>query len=131
MTEITKLDIQKLIINFYSRINKDELLSPIFNDIAKVDWDVHIPLLCKFWNNIMLKTNDYFGNALMKHVELGNLVEVEEKHFVRWLSLFQQEVNKHLPVDKAEEVFNKALQIAKSLRYRMSGKDLQISKFLE
>lgn len=46
------------------------ILAPIFNDFAKVDWDEHIPLLCQFWNSIMLKTNEYRGNAYAKHVLL-------------------------------------------------------------
>jgi hemoglobin len=48
MTELTKTHIEKLVTHFYLRAQQDELLGPIFNEIAHVDWDHHIPLLCQF-----------------------------------------------------------------------------------
>lgn len=117
MTELNKSDIQKLVINFYSKVRKDELLGPIFNDVAQVDWEHHIPLICQFWNSIMLKTSEYRGNAYMKHVLLGKKTQIQELHFTRWLELFQQEAIKYLPVNAAEDIIKKATLIAKSLSY--------------
>lgn len=55
MTELNKIHIENLVTHFYQKIQKDDLLGPIFNEVAQVNWDEHIPLLCKFWNSIMLK----------------------------------------------------------------------------
>jgi hemoglobin len=117
MSELTKAHIETLVSHFYAKVQKDEILSPIFNEVAQVDWDHHIPKICQFWNSIMLKTNEYHGNAYMKHVNLGKLVEMQETHFTRWLNLFQQEAIQHLPADKAEEIIHKARAIAQSLSY--------------
>lgn len=117
MSDFNQADIKKLVINFYSKIRKDELLGPIFNDIAQVDWDHHIPLICQFWNSIMLKTNEYHGNAYMKHIMLGKKTPIQKLHFSRWLELFQQEAIKYLPADAAEEIVKKATLIARSLSY--------------
>src|SRR5690606_32283792 len=103
-------------IHFYQRVQHDEILGPIFNDIAKVDWDHHIPLICQFWNSVMLKTNEYHGNAYRKHVILGERTKLTEQHFSRWLMLFQEEALKHLPIQEANLITEKARLIAESLK---------------
>lgn len=75
----------------------------------------------------MLKTNEYHGNAYMKHIQISKLIEIKEKHFIRWLNLFQQEAVKHLPKDKAKEITEKATLIAKSLSYGMIGNNLDLN----
>lgn len=119
MTELTKAHIEKLVSSFYRRVQIDELLAPIFNDIAQVDWEHHIPLLCQFWNSIMLKTHEYTGNAYAKHVFIGKKTHITEAHFERWLHLFEQEAQKHLPTDAAATIIQRAKLIAESLKYGM------------
>ncbi len=119
MGELTKKHIEKFVTNFYQRVNEDELLAPIFNDTAKVNWENHIPLLCKFWSTILLKTNEYHGNAYMKHVLIAQQIKIQEAHFTRWLNLFQEEAKKHLPAEAAQETVHKAGLIAQSLKYGM------------
>jgi hemoglobin len=119
MNNLTKKHIEKLVIHFYQRVQEDELLAPVFNDAAQVNWEHHIPLLCQFWNSIMLKTNEYHGGAYMKHVLIGQKENIQKTHFTRWLSLFQEEATKHLPSDAAKEIVHKASLIAQSLQYGM------------
>ncbi|WP_454782013.1 group III truncated hemoglobin [Legionella sp. WA2022007384] len=123
MTELNKTHIEKLVTHFYQNVQRDEVLGPIFNDVAQVDWGKHIPLLCQFWNSIMLKTNEYHGNAYQKHVLLKQFTHFEEAHFVRWLDLFQKEAVHHLPREIAEEIIEKASLIAESLKYGMLSQE--------
>lgn len=116
MNQLTQEHIKTLVSHFYQKVQNDEILGPVFNDVAKVDWDHHIPLICEFWNSIMLKTNEYHGNAYRKHVLLGDKTEVTEKHFARWLALFEEEAFKHLPDQAARSITEKAHMIASSLR---------------
>jgi len=116
MTQLTKEHIKKLVINFYQKVRNDEMLGPIFNEVAKVDWGHHIPLICQFWNSIMLKTNEYHSNAYRKHVILGEKTNLTEAHFTRWLMLFQQEAFTHLPAEEAQLITDKATMIASSLK---------------
>ena len=117
MSELTQEHIEKLVTHFYNRIQEDALLGPIFNDIAQVDWIHHIPLLCQFWNSIMLKTNEYKGSAYAKHLMLAKKADIKEIHFTHWLVLFQEEARKHLPAQSAEEIIKRAALIAESLKY--------------
>jgi hemoglobin len=116
MTQLTKQHIEKLVMHFYQKVQTDDMLGPIFNDTANVDWAHHIPLICQFWNSIMLKTNEYHGNAYTKHVMLGRETEITEQHFSRWLMLFQDEAQKHLPEAAALNIIDKATLIANSLK---------------
>lgn len=123
MTELTKEHIKKLVTHFYKKVQEDELLSPIFNDIAKVDWTHHIPLICQFWNSIMIKTQEYQGNVYIKHVFLGKKTKIQDIHFSRWLLLFQQDAKKHLPESAAHEIGQRASLIARSLKLGMTNEE--------
>jgi hemoglobin len=116
MTQLNKEHIKKLVTHFYQKVQNDKVLWPIFNDIAKVDWAHHIPLICQFWNSIMLKTNEYHSNAYRKHVILGEKVKLTEAHFTRWLTLFQEEAFKHLSDQEAQLITQKATMITNSLK---------------
>lgn len=114
---LTQEHIQNLVFHFYKRVQKDPLLGPIFNEVAKVNWDHHLPLICQFWNSIMLKTNEYHGNAFRKHLELGKKTKLNEIHFTRWLQIFQAESIIYLPSQDAQCIVHKARLIAKSLKF--------------
>lgn len=123
MAALTKAHIEKLVIHFYQKIQVDKMLGPIFNEVAHVNWDEHIPLLCQFWNSIMLKTNEYHGNAYQKHVTFKKLIPIQEEYFGHWLNLFQTEAINHLPKQAAEEIIDKATLIAESLKSGMLQKE--------
>ncbi|EHL30618.1 group III truncated hemoglobin [Legionella drancourtii] len=125
MTALTTEHIKKLVTHFYQHVQKDEVLSPVFNEVAKVDWEKHLPLLCQFWNSVMLKTNEYHGNAYQKHALLKEFATIKEEHFLRWLNLFKQEAIKHLPKEAAEEIIHRASLIAESLKFGMLNKGNQ------
>jgi hemoglobin len=116
MTQLTKEHIKDLVFHFYKKVQKDTMLAPIFNEVAKVDWNHHIPLICQFWNSIMLKTNEYHSNAYRKHLMLGEKTKLTEAHFIRWLTLFREEAYKHLPPEAALSIINKAEMIGESLK---------------
>jgi hemoglobin len=112
---LTKQHIHQLVTHFYAEVAADTVLGPIFNDVAKVDWEHHIPLLCQFWNSIMLKSNEYHGGAYMKHVLLGQKVKLSAAHFSRWLEIFSEQAYMHLPEQAAGIITERASLIADSL----------------
>jgi hemoglobin len=38
-----RTDIERLVNAFYERVQEDEMLGFIFNDIARIDWAEHLP----------------------------------------------------------------------------------------
>ena len=113
---ITPAKIEKLVKNFYSKVNNDEMLGYVFNDVAKVDWQTHIPMLCKFWNSVLLQTGEYRDNAYQKHVDLSAKTKISTKHFERWLAIFTEQVNADFDEDEAKFILSKAHIIARSLK---------------
>ncbi|MDC0534738.1 group III truncated hemoglobin [Francisellaceae bacterium] len=116
---ISTNQIETFVGHFYDKINQDNLLGPIFNNIAQVDWDEHIPKLTRFWCSVLLKTGEYHGNAYQKHVLLSEKIHITELHFERWLKLFCEQAKLDFDQDEADEIMSKALNIAKSLKYGM------------
>ena len=50
----TEADVRVLVDTFYEKVREDALLDPIFSDVAKVDWEHHLPKMYAFWNGMIL-----------------------------------------------------------------------------
>ncbi|MDB6110253.1 MAG: sec-independent protein translocase TatC [Pedosphaera sp.] len=112
---ITEADIKTLVDSFYQKVNADELLSPIFNGVAQVDWAEHLPTMYQFWGSMLLRTNNYRGRPWPKHA----LLPVNAAHFTRWLALFKQTVDERFTGLKAIEAKNIAASIADTFQNRL------------
>jgi hemoglobin len=111
----TPEDIKLLVDSFYARVREDELIGPIFNDVARVDWEHHLPLLYKFWGTLLFRSAEYKGNPFSKHLFLP----VDKAHFQRWVSLFVSTVDNLFAGPKAEEAKGYARSIADTFQNRM------------
>lgn len=108
-------DIRIFVDAFYDDVQKDDLLGPIFNDVAKVNWEEHLPLLYQFWDTLLFRSGTFKGQPLAKHLPLP----VTKAHFERWLSLFTRTIDTHFSGPKAEEAKNFARSIADTFQLRM------------
>ncbi len=110
LTDITtEEDIKKLVDSFYEKVNQDTLLSPIFNDFAKVNWEKHLPIMYRFWSSILLGTASYEGQPFPKHAFLP----VDPTHFAQWLHLFFETISENFRGPVAEEAKLRAANIAR------------------
>ncbi|MFD2248623.1 group III truncated hemoglobin [Pontibacter ruber] len=108
-------DIKLLVDTFYDTVNKDELLSPVFNDFAHVNWEHHLPIMYNFWSSVLFGTMAYKGQPFPKHLRLP----IEQKHFQRWIQLFTETVDRLFEGTKATEIKQKALSIAQIFQMKM------------
>ncbi len=105
MKELENIEDIKLMVNsFYDKVNEDELLAPVFNDYAKINWETHLPKMYNFWNTILFSEGDYKGSPYQKHETLP----VMKDHFDRWLQLFSQTVDELFVGEMAEEAKKRA-----------------------
>jgi hemoglobin len=86
-------DISLLVAEFYRRAFADDLLGPVFVDIARVDLSAHLPVMCDFWETVLLRAELYRRNALRPHVVLDAEVKLTPTHFARWLALWAATVD--------------------------------------
>ncbi len=104
----TKKDIKLMVDSFYDKVNANKVLSPVFNDFAKVDWDSHLPKMYEFWSKIIFAKGDYNGNPFQAHVSLP----VDAKHFAQWVELFVENMDELFEGDVAESTKTRARSIA-------------------
>lgn len=116
MTDIqNRQDIELLVRTFYNKVNEDALLSPVFNDFAKVNWEKHLPVMYDFWGSILFGEANYKGNPFLKHIPLP----ISKNHFERWLSLFVETIDENFAGEKAEEAKKRAASIAGIFQYKL------------
>jgi hemoglobin len=80
-------DIAEMIMDFYARAFADDLLGPVFVDVAKLDLAAHLPIMCDFWETVLFRAGLYRRNALQVHVDLHREAHLTGAHFARWLQL--------------------------------------------
>jgi hemoglobin len=114
-------DISRLVTEFYRRACADDLLGPVFVDIARVDLSAHLPVMCDFWETMLLRAGRYRRNALRPHVVLDAEVALTSAHFARWLALWAATVDERHAGEKAELAKVQADRIAGSISRRLRG----------
>ena len=107
--------IKVLVDSFYRKVNTDDLLAPVFNDVARVEWEKHLPLLYQFWSTLLFHTNTYKGRPWPKHA----LLPVSAEHFARWVLLFKETVDENFSGPKADDAKNMAASIANTFQIRL------------
>ncbi len=110
-------DIKVLVDSFYAKVNQDELLSPIFNKIAKVNWDAHLPRMYQFWEGLLLDKSEYRGQPFDKHA--AHSEHIHAQHFDRWIKLFEETINEHFEGEKATLAKTRASSIGAIFQYKL------------
>ena len=124
----SRTDIELLLNTFYEKVKKDDTIGFIFNDIAKVNWEHHIPVICDFWETLLLGASSYTKNAMQVHYTLNRIVPLEEKHFQRWLQLFSETVDNLFSGDIATQAKSKARSIASLMQFKMKQENNGLDK---
>ncbi|MFN7148403.1 MAG: group III truncated hemoglobin [Microthrixaceae bacterium] len=88
----TPAEIAEMVRRFYQDVAQDDLLGPLFNDVAQVDWSEHLPKLTAFWSRALLGIEGYQGNPFRSHSEIHARSAFTVAHFDRWLQLFHETV---------------------------------------
>jgi hemoglobin len=107
-------DIRRLIDTFYNRVTADDLLGPIFNDVANVDWAHHLPVMYNFWEFLLLGGTQYTGNPIQKHHDLHARHALSPELFDRWVAIFGATVDDLFAGPTADSAKLRALAIGES-----------------
>ncbi|WP_372474257.1 group III truncated hemoglobin [Capnocytophaga sp. ARDL2] len=108
-------DVQLMVDTFYDKVNKDEMLSYVFNDFAQIDWDEHLPKMYRFWHTLIFGEPSYKGNPFAHHIPLP----INEVHFTRWLEIFNQNMDEHFEGINADEAKTRAYFIAQTFQKKL------------
>ncbi|MEU4712492.1 group III truncated hemoglobin [Micromonospora purpureochromogenes] len=116
-----RADITALVTDFYRRAFADDLLGPVFIDVARMDLTAHLPIMCDFWETVLFRTGAYHGSAFRLHVDLHRREPLVERHFDRWWELWCGTIDDRHAGPKAELAKAQAGRIAQSMLRRLNG----------
>lgn len=80
--------VAEFVRRFYSAVDQDDLLGPMFNEVARVDWPTHLKKLTGFWCRALFGISGYEGNPFRAHALVHAQRAFTLAHFERWLGLF-------------------------------------------
>jgi hemoglobin len=116
VNDITSLDDIKLFVDaFYTQVQQDQLIGPIFNSVIQDRWPVHLEKMYGFWQTVLLNERAYSGSPFPPHAKLP----IEKQHFDRWLELFNSTIDINFKGDKADEAKWRAAKMAEMFRYKI------------
>ena len=120
----TRQDIEKLIKAFYEKMLDDMILGFIFTEIAKVDLEKHLPVICDFWETVILAVPKYKRGpeVINVHMDLNEKVPLKKGHFTRWLYLFHTTIDELFEGENATKTKERASLIADSMLKRLNNK---------
>jgi hemoglobin len=107
-----KEGIRLLVDAFYVKVKKDDVIGFIFTDIARVNWEQHLPIMYNFWENVLFQTGNYTGNPMASHAQLHHRFPLTREHFTRWKKLFLETIEQHFEGPNADLARQRALSIA-------------------
>jgi hemoglobin len=112
-------DIELLINRFYDKVKADPLIGFIFNDIVKVNWERHLPVMYDFWENTLFYTGGYIGNPMEIHRRLNQLTPLRAEHFQQWTHLFTSTVDELFTGEKAVLAKQRAISISTVIQIKI------------
>lgn len=115
----SRSDIENLVNKFYEKVTKDETIGFFFNDVAKVNWEHHLPKMYAFWETLLFGQVSYKGNPMAVHFPINEIVAMEKHHFERWVALWTETIEENYTGETADLAIYKAQNIANLMAYKM------------
>jgi hemoglobin len=105
-------EIAEMVRRFYADVAQDDLLGPMFNEVAQVDWSEHLPKLTAFWCRALLAQPGYEGNPYRAHLLVHACRPFTRAHFERWLDLFHETLDLGWSGPRVEQAKSLARKVA-------------------
>lgn len=120
-----RAQLAELVRRFYGDVAQDDLLGPMFNDVAKVDWSEHLPKLTDFWGRVLFGTSGYAGNPFRAHLDVHRQRPFTIAHFNRWLELFYETIDLGWAGPNADHMKAMAMNVARVHAGQLIGESVQ------
>ncbi|RYD40948.1 MAG: group III truncated hemoglobin [Verrucomicrobiaceae bacterium] len=112
-------DIEKLVNAFYGKVRADAPLGHVFDGVAKVDWETHLPKIHAFWETVLFRTGNFRGSPLAVHLKLIEQTDMSWPLFERWLELFQETVTDNFAGENAGHIIRCAEDMARVIHSKI------------
>ena len=112
----TRGDIELMVQTFYQNLQQNEGLDYLFNTVAKVHWESHLPKMYDFWETILFHKPVYKGNPMKTHMALDNMTKLKKENFDTWLVIFKNTIDQLFVGTVAEMAKQRAASVATSIQ---------------
>ena len=97
-------DIEKLVNFFYDTVLQDEKLGPIFDEVARVNWETHLPKMYSFWETVLFRSGGYKGDPIAAHAKFVDKADMGRGQFDHWLTLFKTTIDDLFSGENADHI---------------------------
>lgn len=122
----TPEEIAAMVRRFYADVAQDDLLRPMFNEVARVDWSEHLVKLTAFWCRALLGQPGYQGNPFRAHMLVHAQREFTGAHFERWLNLFHETLELGWTGSNARRAGDLTDNVARVHSHQLLGRDVTV-----
>ena len=119
-------EIAEMVRRFYADVSQDDLLGPMFNEVARVDWSEHLPKLAAFWCRALLGQPGYQGNPYRAHALVHAKHQFTAAHFERWLTLFHETLELGWTGPSARRALDLADNVARVHSHQLLGQAVSL-----
>ena len=117
----TRSQVHDVVVAFYREVVFDDLLEPVFAEVAEVDWAEHIPKLVDYWCWILFGAPGFEGAVTTAHRHLQGLVSIRPEHCDRWFSLWARSVDERAAGPQAERAKGHAAALMAGMARHIFG----------
>jgi len=118
-----RADIEALLRRFYGRVMADDVLAEPFAELRTKGLESHIPVMADFWETALFRAGLYRGSALQAHRHVHQRIPLNSRHFVRWLTTWNDTVDQMFRGPIAERAKIQGARIAWAMHRRLTGSD--------
>lgn len=118
---VDRQGIELLVNSFYETVRQDETLGFIFDKIAGVNWDTHLPKMYAFWETVLFRSGGYKGDPIAAHAKLSPKTTMGKEQFDHWLKLFEETVDAHFAGENAGHIKRCAADMANVIHGKING----------
>jgi hemoglobin len=115
----TRADVEHLVHTFYQELQKNPQLDMMFNQVAQIHWESHLPRMCDFWESVLFGKGVFKGNPMKVHQDVHAKHAITADMFTDWLTLFRATVDTHFEGPTAEKAKQSAHSIAAMLQIKL------------
>jgi len=116
----SRKDIADVVQTFYQSAIDDKEIGYIFTDVAQLNLQEHIPVICDFWETVLFGKMVYKGSVVHKHILLNNKSKLLPEHFERWLNIWGSTIDDLYAGEKADEMKNRAYMMAEMMKHKIN-----------
>lgn len=112
--------IHDAVVAFYREVVFDDVLGPVFDEVADVDWAIHMPTLVSYWCRVLLGESTIGLPMLGTHARIHALEPLTLEMFDRWYSLWASTIDERWAGPGADKAKGHASRVGATMARRVS-----------